>query len=564
MFRRRPAGWALCLLLLTACGRSHDEPKRGDRELLEIELDEPLEESTEALWGAMKMTHGELLQHLDEAKDDEAIRGFFVQIGSMGAAWARGEDVIEAFDRIRKANKPVQCHLRSTDNLGYLMAARICERISMTPGGVLDLVGLRAQVTYARELLDKLGVALDVIPMGKYKNAAESFTHTTMTPQTRETLDAVLDLLHGRLVDAIATARKLSPERVQQLIDDGPQSAYEAKVAGLVDDVGFDDEARAHAKKTAGATSTRRDRLGREGPESGLDMLFRALFEGKEAPSHKPRIVLAHLDGMIMEGGAESDHSASADAFVHAMRRFGDVPNVRAVVLRIDSPGGSASASDRMWHAVRRVAKRKPVIVSIGDMAASGGYYVAAAGDEIFARDTSLVGSIGVIVGKLVAEDLAAQAGVRVERITRGRNAGWPSLATRFSPTEHAAVERLARSAYRRFVRRVADSRGKQPAEVEKLAQGRLWTGARARATGLVDREGGLWEALQRARERGKVGADAPIETWPERKSLFEALSSLEASTPSQVLEPARLPPLVRSLRDDPVAAVLPWTVELR
>jgi protease-4 len=377
----------------------------------------------------------------------------------------------------------------------------------------------------------------------------------------------VLDLLHARLVEGIAKRRKLPAERVQALIDDGPHGAHEARVAGLVDDVGFDDEARAHAKKAANATSTRRARLGPEGPQSGFDFIARALFGDEEEPSRKPRIVLAYLDGMILEGGSQRGSSASATPFVRAMRRFSNDENVRALVLRIDSPGGSAAASDRMWHAVRRVAKRKPVIVSVGDMAASGGYYVATAGDEIFARDTSFVGSIGVIVGKPIVEDLAMLAGVRVERLTRGRNAGWSSFATRFSETERAAVERLARHTYRRFVQRVADGRGKKMDEIEPLAQGRLWTGASARESGLVDHEGGLWQALERAREQGELDEDAPIETWPEAKSLFEALAGVGASAPDDVLGSQTLPPLppiVRAWLDGPVATVLPWTVELR
>jgi protease-4 len=353
-----------------------------------------------------------------------------------------------------------------------------------------------------------------------------------MPEEVRQTMSALLDDLQGELVAAIAERKKLSPAEAQALIDRGPFTSEQARAEGLVDDVGFDDAARAVAKKATKAERVETEEIEPEDEPTGLFDVLEALLgdDDSEAPSGE-RLVLAHLDGTIMMGGDKSFRSAHARSFVQAMREFADDKEVKALVLRIDSPGGSVLASDMMWHALRRVAKRKPVIVSIGDMAASGGYYVASAGTEIMAQELSIVGSIGVVGGKIVVEDLAERAGVNVERLARGRRAGWTGAMHAFTDDERGAFQAMLQSSYDRFLARIAEGRKMTREKITPLAEGRIMSARRAHQGGLIDRIGGLRDALTRARERGGLKADTPTQVWPERPTLMQAISQLTSGS---------------------------------
>lgn len=556
-----------------ACGGGDASTPKG-RAVWELDLSIPMAETGDAPWGEAHATHHDVLERLRQAADEPDAAGLFLHVGEMGGAWARVEDLQVAIERVRKAKKPVHCYAETSDNLGYAFLARACDRINLAPEGVLNLIGPRAEVVYAHDLLQLLGVTAELIQIGRYKGVAESFTKTEMTPETRETLDRLLDQLHARLVADIGKGRSLDPERVRGLIDQGPFTAGAAREAKLVDALAFDDEARERARQAAKAPRVQRIPLVEERETPSLFGILRAMRGGTTKAPRQPRVVLAFLDGTILSGDEQHVRSSHAAPFVAAMRRFADDANVRAVVLRIDSPGGSALASDLMWHAVRRVAKRKPVIVSIGDMAASGGYYVACAGTEILARDSSLVGSIGVVGGKVVFEDLAARVGLHVETLKRGRNAGWMSPVTRFSDGERATLTRLAQSTYEGFVSRVAEGRRLARADVLPWAEGRLMSGARAREAHLVDREGGLDEALALARTRGKLDDDATVETWPRERTLVETLSEwtgveMHAPMLGRTLWPIAGMPRsgivdVLLANEARVATVLPWTLSIR
>ena len=239
-----------------------------------------------------------------------------------------------------------------------------------------------------------------------------------------------------------------------------------------------------------------------------------------------PRIVLAYLDGQITDAEeAGGGGTAQAGPFVEGMREIADDEDVVAMVLRINSPGGSALASDRMWHAVRRVAERIPVIVSVGDMAASGGYYIAVAGHEIFAHEASIVGSIGVVGGKVSIDPLLDRIGVTPVTLSRGRHATWATLTALWTDEERVVVERLMGSTYERFVSRVAAGRNMEWNAVTAVAEGRVWSGRDGLSHGLIDHIGGLRAAIARARERASVGDDVPIVEWPRERSVLEQIA---------------------------------------
>jgi protease-4 len=269
----------------------------------------------------------------------------------------------------------------------------------------------------------------------------------------------------------------------------------------------------------------------------GLSELLEALSGGGEesAPSGQ-RLVLANLEGTIMRGDERSMQSAHAAPFVQAMREMADDEEVRALVLRINSPGGSATASDLMWHAVRRVAARKPVIVSVGDMAASGGYWVASAGTRIVADGDSLIGSIGVVGGKIVIEDLGQRIGLRSTRLSRGKRAGWMSSLHGFDAGERDAFQRSLQHTYRLFLRRISQGRGMERSAIEPMAEGRLMTARRALDGGLVDRLGGLREALALAREDADLAEDVEVQVWPPRHTFLQQIARLASGADARSL----------------------------
>ena len=294
-----------------------------------------------------------------------------------------------------------------------------------------------------------------------------------------------------------------------------------------------------------------------------------------EPATSGPRVALVYLAGSIVDGETPRAGQARSGPFVAAARRLQDDDSVKAVVLRVDSPGGSALASDRMWRAIQQLAEHKPVIASVGDVAASGGYYIASAADLILAHDASIVGSIGVVGGKVSFGDLADSMGVNDVVLTRGRNAAWTSPLRRFTPSEEEAVQAMLSSTYYRFVRRVAEGRGVDQSAVLVAAEGRVMSGRAGITLGLVDRIGGLREALREARERGGLEADSAVEVWPADVGLLQSIlgaaggaqtaraSLAELMIPlGPIGEAAALLPVL--LEGEAVAVALPFVLQIQ
>lgn len=516
-----------------ACGDDAEDeedldPEERKPEVRELLLDEPPAESDRpSLFEGPRPTTAEVLDAIGRVRKDVWAKALFLRIGPMGGAWGRSADIADALRAVRRAGKPVHCHFDLADNAAYALLAQGCDRISMTPAGDLDLVGVAAHVFYARSLLDRIGITAELLQVGRYKGAADTFTRDDMPPETRESMGLLLDDLSGSLERAIADGRRMSRPRVRELIDAGPYDADGARRAGLVDDVGFEDEAREHARRAGHAERVREIDLGQEPEPLGLAGLLRALSgDPPEEQELGDRLALVYLDGTITDGEDEDVSGVQSGPFVEALREIAHDDEIKAVVLRIDSPGGSALASDRMWHALRAVTRRKPVIVSIGDMAASGGYYVAVGATEIWAHETSLVGSIGVVGGKINGADLAENIGVNVEVIERGRHSAWTSPARPFRDDERAILQRMLQTTYRRFVSRVAEGRRRTPEQLAPAVEGRLMSGRRAKALGLVDRIGTLRQAIHHARQQGHLRHDAPIEVWPPKKTFLDNLAA--------------------------------------
>jgi protease IV len=532
---------ALLAAFASASCFSSDDDKRSETkpkvpELHEIRLsDAPAEEpGNEIFSSGDQLSHQKLLDQLSRTVKEPLIKGLFLRVSTLGGSWARANELRSALAEVRKANKPVHCHFDMLDNVGYAVVASSCDRISMGPAGLLMLTGVRAEAVYAKDLLAMVGLQAELLQVGRFKGAADALTRSDMPSEVRETLNALVDDLQANLRAAVTEGRKLDDAALRAAIDSAPHAANAALALKLIDAVSFDDEARAKAKAAAHAEKVARPLQDDEDDKPGLGDIVKLLFDGKPEKVKGKRVCLAYLTGTINDAEDGADSGSAAGPFVAAMRRIADDKDIKAMVLRIDSPGGSALASDKMWHAVRRVAARKPVIVSVGDMAASGGYYVASAGTEIFADDVSLVGSIGVVGGKIVGGDLAARLGVHPAALSRGQNSGWMSPFHPFSSSEREAVQRSMQNTYETFLSRVLMGRKLQPAQLTAVAEGRIMSGRRAREGGLVDQAGGLTAAIARARTQAGLDDDSPLETWPKQRPWLERASRMFAGAESR------------------------------
>lgn len=518
----------------------HEAPKVPEVRELVLSGAEP-EEAGGELFSSSRHTHRELLEELDAVVKQPMIKGLFLRVSGMGGAWGRAADLRAALKRIRDAKKPVHCYFDMADNVAYSVLASSCDRISVEPTGMLMLTGVQAETVYAKDLLDLVGLQAELLQVGKFKGAADALTRSDMPPEVRQTLGALVDDLQASLTAAVQTGRNLDAAAVGSAIDNGPLSAHAALQRKLVDAIAFDDEARAKAKDAAHAEKVVRALRDDEDHKLEISELIKAMFGGKPEKPKGERIALAYLTGTISDGEHEQGSGATSGPFVKAMRHFADDSDVKAVVLRINSPGGSALASDRMWQAVTRVAKRKPMVISVGDMAASGGYYVACAGSEIFAQSDSIVGSIGVVGGKIVGENLANKLGVHAAALRRGQNAGWMSPFHPFTPTERNALQLAMRETYDTFLSRVHDGRKLEGPKLDAVAEGRIMSGKRAQAGGLVDNLGGLEEAMASARNKAHLGDEAQVEVWPKERSVLERASHLMSESESHAQSPFRM-----------------------
>ena len=316
----------------------------------------------------------------------------------------------------------------------------------MSPAGTLDLIGPAAVMIYARALLAKVGVEAEIIHIGRYKGAGDMFIRDDMPEEAKASMDAILDDLYGALIEATKVRTEGQVDKAKALIDGGPYGSAAAADAGLVDSVSFLRDSREEIKKAAGVDTIRRTRMLPKQDQLTLGQ-FLNLFSGeteKTGPGGE-RVALVFVNGHITDGESGSMGDAVSGPFVRVMQRLEDDDNVKAVVMRINSPGGSALASDRMWDAAHHLAEAKPLIASVGDMAASGGYYIASAADEILAHPNSLVGSIGVVGGKFNFAGLAEDIGVNAYVLQRGKRAAWSTPVRALNPTERQAFESLLR-----------------------------------------------------------------------------------------------------------------------
>ena len=440
----RAAPLAAALFLAAAAGCDCDARPLADTArtagpaAVLLELDGPLPQSAAAsgLLGSGATTQRRFVELLERASRDLAVQEIVVHIVGPELGWARGREVSDAIARAADAGKPLTCHLEAADNRTYWLAARACPKIVLAPAGGVDLVGLAAETIFARRALDALGVRAEMLRVGRYKDAAESLTRDEMSPESLEATRGLLAELHRELVDGIAAGRELDDAAVEELLASGPYDADQALERGLVDEVRTLGRVLAPlAREHAGGVV---EDYGAKPPEPlGLGEILEML-SGAPPPKPRPtepRIALVNAVGPILSGSGANELLAGMEVvrdgpLVLALDEAARDESIRAVVLRVDSPGGSALASDNIWAAVRDLAEVKPVVASLGDVAASGGYYVASAATEVFASPNTLTGSIGVLGGKLTLSEGLDEIGISTRTIEHSPRAGMASTAS--------------------------------------------------------------------------------------------------------------------------------------
>ncbi len=536
----------LVLLALGSCGGNKPKTRSSTplkkESILRLELHQvPNETSQTGFLGKEMSTLAEALDAIRNEGNDPKAKAMLLQVGDMEGAWGRAWEIAAAITRFKKAKlRPVHCHFNNTDNLGYWFMAKSCDHIQMTPGGTLNLVGVATQVLYFKDLLDSVGVRADLLQVGNFKGAADPFVQNDMPEEVRQTLSGLLDDMHGQLTEGIAQGRHLEPKQVAAILEKGPFDRKTALEHGLVDDVGFEGAALSRLKKKSSTSRSRVIELQPKTSTPDLWEIISMLSDDQETLGPEgPRVGLVYLDGEITDSEEESLSGGNAGPFIEAVLRMANDKNVRALVLRIDSPGGSALASDRMWHAVRVAAKKKPVVASIGDMAASGGYYVASAADTILVCPSSIVGSIGVVGGKVALHGLLEKVGIHPVSIQRGQQALWSSMVAPFSDSEREILTGIMQRTYIRFLSRIKAVRTFTEEELSQRAQGRIFSGSRAVALRLADQMGDLHAAIALARQRGGLPEDrvdpGELEVWPSPlKGLEKMVKQLSGGASSQ------------------------------
>jgi len=404
-----------------------------------------------------------------------------------------------------------------------------CDTIAIAPGGEVVVSGVAAVPIHVKGTLDRLGVQADFLHIGAFKGAAEPLTLDRPSREMSETLAAILDERFAALVDGIAEGRKLTPAAVREIIDTAMFSADEALKARLIDKVALFDPWRDEV--LAGAQWNLVKVADEEPP--GLGKLMEVLGLVPRKRPTDPHIALVYAVGSVVDGKGGGTLSARREiaprTLGSALRILAADDSVKAIVLRIDSGGGSALASEILWQTVAEAKKVKPVVVSMGGVAASGGYYIGCGANKVFASRTTLTGSIGVVGGKLVIGRGLKKIGVSAFPLARGRRALIYSTLAPWNPDERGAVKKMMQSVYDLFVARVAEGRGVERAAVDAVAQGRVWTGRAALQHRLVDQLGGLEEALAEARTLSKIGEEVSLEVYPPPPTLLDWLGSFGA-----------------------------------
>lgn len=459
---------------------------------------------------------GSVVDTLRKAKVDDRVSTVVLEPPASVGLWGTVQEIRDAVIDFKESGKPIVAYLESGGGQQYYLATA-CDEVFMTPASPLMLVGVSSYELFFRDAFDKLGIEADMLAAGDYKTAINTYTEPSFTPEHREAVESLNREFYEQLVDGIAAGRGMTAARVRAVIDEGPFVSADAVSHGLIDDLVYEDELL--------------DRLS----ANDREVLDSASYERVDARglglNAGPRIAVVYADGVINMGSSTVDFPGAplvvgSRTMVQAIRDARDDRSIRAIVLRVNSPGGVAVAADIIWRELTLAREEKPLIVSMSDLAASGGYYIAAPGHAIVAQPGTLTGSIGVFSGKFAAGGTLSKLGVGVEEVTDGAQADMLSPVARFSDAARKAMQRQVNDVYERFLQVVAEGRAMSRDEVHAVAQGRVWTGRQALELGLVDELGGLRRAVDLAKVEAGIDLEHEVTlvSYPGPRSLLDVL----------------------------------------
>jgi protease-4 len=530
--------------IAVALGGGEREPALAKGSYLILDLSTPISDAPAAFELGSLSTGGlpksvqlrEVTRALRLAATDNRIAGVLLK-GNLGAAgsaagYATLREVRNALVTFRAAGKPVRAYLANAGNGDYYLASAGSDVI-LDPFGVLEIPGLASEPMFFANAFAKYGVGVQVTRVGKYKSAIEPFTRSDMSPESREQLQKLLGDVWTDVVGEIAASRAITPEQFQAVVDgEGLLQPVKAKEAKLIDRSAYIDEVIADLIKETGPAAGNRKTF------KQIDLAdYAKLATGPDGPggaaqanggssSSRGKIALVYAEGEIVDGDGGPGEIGGA-RYAREIRQLRQDNSVKAIVLRINSPGGSATASEAIQRELRLAREAKPVIVSMGDYAASGGYWIAAYGDRIFAEPSTITGSIGVFGVQFDIEKLARDFGITFDRVKTGQFADASTISRPKTPAELAVAQKLVDWIYGEFIRKVSEGRKLPSATVEEIAQGRVWSGTEAKRLGLVDEMGGLGAALAYTANKSGLGANYAIEEFPVKSEFSELLQQM-------------------------------------
>lgn len=484
-------------------------------EIPERAPDDPIGE----IFGAPSNSIETIIHSIHKAKIDGKIKGIILRPEITDMGFAKTDEIRSAVEDFKTSGKPVYAFFEFAGDKEYYLASA-ADSIFGVPTGILLANGLLSSPIFLKGTLDKLGIEIESIAIGKYKNAPDMFTRDKMSDAQREVTNSLLDDLYQRYISKLAEARHMTGPQVSQLIDQGFFTLDKAREAGLVDSLMYYAEFKEYLK-TKYSKSLRFVSLKR----------YHKIPMSKLGVRAKEKIAVVYGVGTIVSGGEDQfgeDQLITSQGMVNSIRRVAEDNSIKAIILRIDSPGGSGTASDIIWQEVEKAAQQKPLIVSVSDVAASGGYYISMAADSIVAHPSSIVGSIGIFFMKGVFSKLYDKIGMNVEEIKRGKNADMFSEMNRLTPDQRELISKFLLDFYKDFVNKAAEGRNMTYDEVDNIAQGRVWTGKQALENGLIDKLGDYYTAITMAKKMAGIPEDEYVNLviYPKQKTLLERIFS--------------------------------------
>lgn len=493
---------------------------------------------------------------LRNAAADTRIKAVVLEPESLSVGWGKLQEIRADLAQFKKSGKPLYAFLKTPTAREYYLATA-ADRVYMEPQDWLDLKGMRFELTFFKNTLNKIGVDVQIVHAGKYKDFGDMFTRTSPTPETEQVLNSVLDGLYGDLLTQIAAGRKKTVEQVQTIVNDGPFISTAALANGLVDELRFEDQMYGELKTALKSGEIKK--------VSTADYMTVPASQVGLGGNTEFAVVVGQGD--ISRGDGSMESGIEPEPFNKLLQKVGSDAAVKGVIVRIDSPGGEVTASDEIWREMNLLGKKKPLVVSMSDTAASGGYFMAMTGSPIVAYPGTLTGSIGVVYGKPSLGGLYQKIGISKSTISRGRFA---DIDSDYKPLDKVELQKLADAIdanYRDFVSKVATARHRTFAQIEPVAQGRVWLGSQARNIGLVDHLGGFDRAIEVLKQQAHIAQSEKVNlvVYPHRRSLWEFLTSRAKESSMEARLRAWIAPWPSGIwKKGGFLRLMPYSIEVR